>query len=81
MGGGDIKLFALLGWVLGVKLILLSLVLSSLYGTLFGLAGMMRGSIKRKTPIPFGIFIALGSLTAYLFGAMIIQTYMNWIYK
>jgi leader peptidase (prepilin peptidase) / N-methyltransferase len=81
MGGGDIKLFTVLGWVIGMKLILLSLVLASLYGTLYGIAGVTTGKVKRGKPIAFGLFIALGTLTAYFFGNTLIQTYMNWIFR
>jgi leader peptidase (prepilin peptidase) / N-methyltransferase len=80
MGGGDIKLFAVLGWIIGIKLILLSLVLASLYGTFYGIVGFSTGKVKRGKPIAFGLFIALGTLTAYLFGNSLIQTYMNWIF-
>lgn len=77
MGGGDIKLFALLGFILGVKLLLLSFFLSTLYGALFGVGGLLIGKLKRKNPIPFGPFIAAGTLTAYFFGDSIIQAYLS----
>ncbi|KAB2338720.1 prepilin peptidase [Cytobacillus depressus] len=75
MGGGDIKLFGLLGFVLGVKLVLLSFFLATLYGAVFGLIGMLLGKLKRRNPIPFGPFIAAGTLTAYFYGETIIKNY------
>ncbi|WP_343076289.1 prepilin peptidase [Pullulanibacillus sp. KACC 23026] len=81
MGGGDIKLYAVLGWVLGTKLVILSLIFASFYGTLFGCIGLLSGTLKRGKPIAFGLFIALGTLTAYLYGNSLIQAYMNWIYQ
>lgn len=77
MGGGDIKLFAVVGFVLGVKMLLLSFFLSTLFGALFGVIGLLLGSIKRKQTIPFGPFIALGTLVAYFFGDFLIAEYMS----
>lgn len=65
MGGGDIKLFALIGFVLGVKLVLLSFFLATLFGALFGLIGMLLGKVKKGKPMPFGPYIALGTMAAY----------------
>lgn len=78
MGGGDIKLYALLGFVLGWKLVLLSFFLSTLCGTIFGLAGMAIGKVKRKKPMPFGPYILLGTLTAYFYGEELITWYLNY---
>lgn len=75
MGGGDIKLFALLGIVVGIKIVLLSFFIATLYGALFGVIGLITGKLKRKNPIPFGPFIAAGTLTAYFYGDLILRNY------
>ncbi|WP_174729839.1 prepilin peptidase [Mesobacillus harenae] len=77
MGGGDIKLFALIGFAVGTKTLLLSFFFSTLFGALFGIAGLLLGLLKRKQPIPFGPFIAMGTLTAYFYGEMIFTWYIN----
>ncbi|MED4126275.1 A24 family peptidase [Halalkalibacterium halodurans] len=79
IGGGDVKLFTVLGFVLGWKLTLVAIMLSSLCGAIGGGVGMMLGRIKRREPIPFGPFIILGSLTAYLYGDALIQWYVRWL--
>ncbi|WP_199425650.1 prepilin peptidase [Thermaerobacillus caldiproteolyticus] len=79
MGGGDIKLFALLGFVLGWKMVLLSFFLSTLYGTIFGLVGMAFGSVRRGEPMPFAPYIVLGTLTTYFFGQALIEWYKQFI--
>jgi leader peptidase (prepilin peptidase)/N-methyltransferase len=79
MGGGDIKLFALLGFVLGGKMVLLSFFCSTFYGTIFGLIGMVLGKVRRGEPMPFGPYIAMGTLTVYFFGQMIIGWYKQFI--
>lgn len=77
MGGGDVKLYALLGFVLGVKLVLFSFFLSTLFGAVIGGLAMLFKIVKRKQPIPFGPFIAAGTLTAYYWGSDLINLYFQ----
>jgi leader peptidase (prepilin peptidase)/N-methyltransferase len=80
MGGGDIKLFGVLGLVLGWKYTLLALFVSTFYGTVFGVIGMALGNIRRGEPMPFGPHIAAGTLTVYYFGSAIIKWYKQLIF-
>lgn len=77
MGGGDIKLFALIGLALGAKLTVLAFFLSTLVGTIFGLVGMAMGRVKRGEPMPFGPAIVVGTLIAYFFGEAMIDMYVK----
>ena len=77
IGGGDIKLFALLGFGLGVKLILLTLFFSIVYGAIVGMLLMLARKVKRRQAIPFGPFIALGAITSYYFGKEIVYWYFG----
>ncbi|WP_106767481.1 prepilin peptidase [Paenibacillus faecalis] len=77
MGGGDIKLFAVLGLALGWKGVLLAFLFSTFYGTLIGVVGMILGKVHRGQPMPFGPAIALGTMTAYLWG----DAFINWYYQ
>lgn len=79
MGFGDVKLYALLGIVLGFKLVLLSFFLSTLYGAVIGGLALLFKIVKRRQPIPFGPFIAAGTLTAYYWGSEIIKLYINFL--
>ncbi|NRD76000.1 prepilin peptidase [Bacillus sp. BRMEA1] len=79
MGGGDIKLYGLLGLVLGIKLVLLSFFLSTFFGAVFGGLALLLSIVKRRQPIPFGPFIAAGTLTAYFWGSDIIQIYLTFL--
>jgi leader peptidase (prepilin peptidase) / N-methyltransferase len=79
MGGGDVKLYALLGFVLGFKLVLLSFFLSTLFGAVIGGLAMLFKIVKKKQPIPFGPFIAAGTLTAYYWGSDWIDLYLQFI--
>jgi leader peptidase (prepilin peptidase) / N-methyltransferase len=77
MGGGDIKLFALIGFVLGVKGLLLSFFLATLLGAVVGILGMLLGKFKKGEAIAFGPYICLGTILAYFFGEKIIQWYFS----
>lgn len=79
MGGGDIKLFALIGFVLGLKEVLLSFFFATLFGAVFGGLGLLLRVLKRKQAIPFGPFIAAGTLVAYFYGERIIGYYLTFL--
>jgi leader peptidase (prepilin peptidase) / N-methyltransferase len=75
MGGGDVKMLAMVGAFLGWKQVLVTLVVSSVTGSLLGLLLILsrRGSLKQA--LPFGTFIAIGALLASLVGERIVQWY------
>ncbi|MFD1736026.1 prepilin peptidase [Bacillus salitolerans] len=79
MGFGDVKLFFVIGIVLGVQNVLLTFFLASLLGAVIGGIALLAKVIKRKQPIPFGPFIALGAIISYYFGDNIVEWYINWI--
>lgn len=81
MGGGDIKLYALLGLVLGFKLVLLSFFISTLFGAVIGSLALVFKIVKRKQPIPFGPFIAAGTLTAYYWGSDLFELYLQFLFQ
>lgn len=67
MGGGDIKLLAWMGAVLGWKAIPFVIISSSLIGTVGGLFTAFRHKQGMQTVIPFGPYLALGAVL-FLFG-------------
>jgi leader peptidase (prepilin peptidase)/N-methyltransferase len=72
MGGGDIKMMALIGAFLGVQSLPWVIFVSAALGTLVGLGWVLlsgRGGEWRTTPIPYGPFLAVGALL-YLFGGI-----------
>lgn len=77
MGGGDIKLMGVVGIVLGFKGVLLTIFISSFIGAIAGIIGIITGKAKRKSPIPFGPFIALGAIISYFFYEFIIGWYVG----
>lgn len=79
MGGGDIKLYGVLGIALGLKSVLLSFFLAALLGGIYGVVALLLGKAKRGEPIPFGPFIVIGTLIAYFYGDVIFTWYLQFL--
>jgi len=79
MGMGDVKLALMLGAALG-KTVLVAIMLGAFSGALFGIAIMARGG-SRKTKIPFGVFLALGSVVALFAGKPLLHGYLTAFHK
>ncbi len=77
MGGGDIKFIAAAGALLGWQKVLLVIVLGATLGSIVGLALMVVQNKDRKTQIPFGPFLAVGTLIAIFFGEDLISMYLS----
>jgi leader peptidase (prepilin peptidase)/N-methyltransferase len=73
MGGGDIKMMAMVGAFLGPPGVLLTLFLGALFGTLvFGPISLKTGKL-----VPFGIFLALGAAITEPWGHTIVAWYVS----
>lgn len=79
MGGGDIKLIAILGFILGLKKITLNILLSFIIGAVVSLLLLISGKKSRKDAIPFGPFINISFLFSVLWGESIIMLYIKFI--
>ncbi len=77
MGGGDLKLAALVGAFLGWQSVLLSLFAAILAGALTGTVLIILGRKERQQYIPFGPFIAVGTMVAIFWGGDIIKAYTD----
>lgn len=77
MGEGDVKLFAAMGFLLGWKLILLTLLIAAVTAAVYGLVVAARQESGGKTRIPFGPFIALGGAVSLLWGRELIALYLS----
>lgn len=79
MGAGDVKLFALLGLVIGFPNVILAFFVACLLGSVVGGLLMLLGVIKRKQPVPFGPWLAIGALISFGYGSHIIGAYLSLI--
>jgi len=75
MGGGDIKLAAMVGAFLGWKAVLLALFLAVLVGAVVGITLIIIGIKERREHIPFGPFIAAGTILVVFWGETILKAY------
>ncbi len=74
LGGGDIKLYFLIGIFLEIQLVFLSLFFAALIALITG-----RVFLKDMNPIPFVPFIFAGSVLAYFFGPTILDWYLGFL--
>jgi leader peptidase (prepilin peptidase)/N-methyltransferase len=77
MGGGDVKMLAMIGAFLGWKLVLVTLVLSSVLGSIIGVIVIAVRKGGMKYALPYGTFLALGALVASLAGEAIVSWYVG----
>ncbi|WP_066060084.1 prepilin peptidase [Robertmurraya korlensis] len=77
VGGGDIKLYAAIGVVLGPQLTIMSIMFASFIGAIVGIVLISFKFIHKKEPIPFGPSIMVGTIVAYLYGKEILNWYIS----
>ena len=78
MGGGDIKLLAMIGALIGWKGVLFTIFAGSAIGTLLGIGGMLYSkNMNMKLAIPFGPFLSMGAVIYIFFGPSIINWYFS----
>jgi prepilin signal peptidase PulO-like enzyme (type II secretory pathway) len=76
IGGGDVKLGAILGLLVGgPAMALLTLFVASTAGSLVSIPLMATGKVKRTSRVPFGPFLLLAGIVVQLFGASIVAWY------
>ncbi len=77
MGGGDIKLLAMIGAFLGWKAVILTILSGSLIGSITGIIIMVSKGKDFKYAIPFGPFLSLGAVISLFYQNEIIIWYLQ----
>ncbi len=77
MGFGDVKMLAMIGAFLGLKLVILTFVLSSFIGGIAGGLLILTGRGSMASKVPFGTFLAAAALVASLWGDTIVNWYVG----
>jgi prepilin signal peptidase PulO-like enzyme (type II secretory pathway) len=67
MGGGDVKLLAALGTVLGYEGVVITFFVSSIVGGLIAAPLLLTGRMKRHSYLPYGPFLNIAALVAMIF--------------
>jgi leader peptidase (prepilin peptidase)/N-methyltransferase len=75
MGGGDIKMMAMVGSFVGWKGVLLTIFAGALLGTLI----FVPLSLRKKRLVPFGVFLAVGAAVTFVWGDAIIEWYRRFL--
>jgi leader peptidase (prepilin peptidase)/N-methyltransferase len=76
MGGGDIKMMAMVGAFLGWQGTLLTVFLGALIGSLIFVPLSLMG---HKRLVPFGIFLAVGAAATYMVGPTVLDWYAGYV--
>lgn len=77
LGAGDVKLFTLIGLVLGPRDVLVAIFLASLIGAVVGGGLIASKKINRKQPIPFVPSIAIGTMLTFWFSESFFEWYFD----
>ena len=76
MGGGDVKLLAMVGAFLGIKLIVPVILIASFAGTLYAVA-LLKSGKGAKTAVAFGSFLAPAAAVCLFFGERLLEWYFK----
>jgi leader peptidase (prepilin peptidase)/N-methyltransferase len=79
MGGGDVKLLAMIGVFTGWQGVLFTLFSASLIGSVIGIAWVYINHKDMKAAIPFGPFLSIGALIYLLWGPPMIGWYFGFM--
>ena len=77
MGGGDIKLAAMFGALVGPIGAFLTITLAALAGSIAGAILMARGRGSMRTELPFGTMLAPGAMVVFLWGDRLVDAYLS----
>lgn len=80
IGGGDLRLGALIGLMVGWPNVLAALFIAYLIGAVFALYLVAGGKKKMKSPLPFGTFLAIATVIVMIWGEVIVNWYLSLIY-
>ena len=78
MGGGDVKLIAMIGAFVGWQAVLVTIILSAFCGAVSGSTLILLRLRGRRDPVPFGPFLAVGGIAAMLWGEALLAWYGRW---
>jgi leader peptidase (prepilin peptidase) / N-methyltransferase len=77
MGGGDIKLLAMIGAFIGWKGVVFTIFAASVAGTFLGMIVMLVKGKDLKYAIPFGPFLSIGAMSYLFFGEKVLSWYFH----
>lgn len=80
IGQGDFKLLAMLGAWLGWQLLPFIIIIAAVSGLMMGGIYLLWTSQSRRTPIPFGPFLAFSGMIHLMYGKMLLNLYLSFVW-
>lgn len=77
IGGGDVRMGVMMGAWLGWQNTLLAMFIAYVLGALVGVVLLLSKKAERKTEVPFGTFLAIGTMAALYYGEGVIAWYVQ----
>jgi len=77
IGGGDIRMGVLMGFLLGLRDGLVALFFAYMFGAIVGIYLIARRKVSWRAQVPFGTFLAVATLFTMFFGEPIVQWYLG----
>ena len=77
IGGGDIRLGALMGLMLSWPMVIVALMIAYILGSISGLALILSGTKTLKSKIPFGTFLSFATFLTLLYGDQLLSWYLG----
>lgn len=77
VGGGDIRMGLLIGFLLGLPLGMLAIFLSYVGGAIAGIMLLITQRRTLNSHVPFGTFLAGGTVIAMIFGPLLLNWYLG----
>jgi leader peptidase (prepilin peptidase)/N-methyltransferase len=77
MGFGDVKMLAMVGAFLGLRLVLLTFVLATMIGGMIAVVLVATRRASMATAVPFGTMLAVAALVASLYGEPLLAWYLS----
>jgi prepilin signal peptidase PulO-like enzyme (type II secretory pathway) len=79
IGGGDIRMGALMGVILGWQNLVVALFIAYISGALWGVALIAMGKKELGGKLPFGTFLAVGTVASMLYGSSLLNWYLGFL--
>jgi leader peptidase (prepilin peptidase)/N-methyltransferase len=77
LGGGDPPMLAMIGAFLGWKMVLATLMMGSLFGSLLGVGLIAARRASMASKLPFGCFLAVGAALSATVGSQLVRWYLD----
>ena len=79
IGGGDVRLGAMMGIWLGWPAVLVALAIAYVSGAIVGITHILLGKKQLSSAVPFGAYLAAGTFITMLWGSQIAESYLKFI--